>query len=62
MATFTFTVGRLWTRPVRRTLQEHGYTFTEDKGFLNSQFVVTGPVESLALLRQALDRWSKEQD
>lgn len=38
----TTTAGALVRRAVRRELQRNGLAFTEDKGLLDSQFVITG--------------------
>lgn len=38
----TITVGGLLRRGVRRQLQQRSITFTEDKGLIDSQFVITG--------------------
>jgi hypothetical protein len=40
MYKLTWTVGALFRRQIRRELQRNGIAFTEDKGFLDSQFVV----------------------
>jgi hypothetical protein len=39
---YTLTAGLAIRTYVRRTLMSGGYTFTEDKGFLSSCFVITG--------------------
>lgn len=38
----TFVVGLALRREFRRLLQRHKLQFEEDKGILNSQFIVTG--------------------
>ena len=41
----TYTVGAIPRREIRRWLQRHGATYTEDKGWFDSQFVVSGSNE-----------------
>lgn len=43
----TITVGMLLRRQFRRSLQQAGLVFTEDQGWLDSQFVVTGPSDAI---------------
>jgi len=60
MASLAFTIGRLYVRSVRRALRAEGMSFTEDKGWLDSQFVVTGTNAEILRLQSALRRWAKE--
>lgn len=60
MARLSFTVGALWRRSVRRALIKGGWPFTEDKGLLDSQFVVEGSVEQLERLQTKLHQWSQQ--
>lgn len=45
----TFVIGALLRRGFRRLLQDNDdiFTFTEDKGFLDSQFIVKGSAENI---------------
>lgn len=51
---YSITVGALLRRPVRRRLLEAGFSFREEKGFLDSAFFINGL--TLAQLK-ALQAW-----
>ena len=53
----TFIIGRLYARDVRRALREYGLEFTEERGWLDSQFVVTGPRSKIVSFVRALRAW-----
>ena len=63
MASFKFVAGRWVRADVRSFLLEFqfshdGLTFTEDKGFFDSTFYVRGPLESVAVLAQIIQKLS----
>jgi hypothetical protein len=57
MARASYTIGRMWARPFRRSLMEWGFDYTEDKGWLDSQFIVTGDHAKLALFGREFRKW-----
>lgn len=57
VVTTTVTAGALVRRPVRRLLNEiasEGVSYVEDKGFVDSQFVITGPRNVVAAVQRHL--------
>ena len=54
-ARLVLTVGALIRRPVRRAIHELGLNYAEDRGLLDSQFVVTGPRPAVARLSAYVD-------
>jgi len=54
--TATFLVGALCRRQMRRRLMQEGLQFQEDKGWLDSLFVVEGDVILLRNLQQWVQR------
>jgi len=54
--TATFLVGALCRRQFRRRLMQEGLPFREDKGWLDSLFVVEGDVILLRNLQQWVQR------
>ena len=44
----TGTIGRLYAREFRRALCARGLSFTEDKGWLDSQFIITAELSEIS--------------
>ena len=59
MGRFTCTVGRLVAREFRRGVRDYGLAYDEDKGWLDSHFVVTGPADKVARFRRAAMAWAE---
>jgi hypothetical protein len=53
----TYTIGRLYARSFRRSLRDWGLEFSEDRGWLDSHFVVIGNRETLAVFHDAFKEW-----
>jgi hypothetical protein len=56
--TAEFTVGLVLRRGFRRLLRSRGLQFTEDKGWLDSQFIVSGPGNEIGRLYDFVQRAS----
>ncbi|MBD80461.1 MAG: hypothetical protein CL840_16210 [Crocinitomicaceae bacterium] len=59
-ARLTFTAGVLFRRQVRRELIRVGLDFGEDKGWLDSQFVVRGDYAQVKAVQAVLQKWAGE--
>jgi hypothetical protein len=57
-----FVLGALVRREFRRGLQLYGLDYSEDKGLIDSQFVVTGEEDRLARFKAAFNDWSARID
>lgn len=62
MARATYTVGRLLAGQLRRALMNTDLTYTEDKGVLDSFFVVRGPAPQVKSFHEAVKRWKAKLD
>lgn len=57
-----YTIGALMRQPFRRLLDRFvGVSYQEDKGFLDSQFVVTGDVSDLLKIKSVVRVWASDQ-
>jgi hypothetical protein len=56
-----FTVGALLRRSFRRELIASGLTFTEDKGLLDSLFVVKATPDVIEVIQSAVDDYNEER-
>ena len=54
MAQIEFTAGCMIRQKIRRELLRNGFEFTEDKGFLNSFFIVKGSQEDIDAINKAI--------
>jgi len=54
-ARITLTAGVVVRRPIRRIIREYGLAYDEDKGWLDSHFVISGPAEKIIALRERVD-------
>jgi hypothetical protein len=48
------TVGALLRRGFRRMLDQEGVSYSEDRGFLDSQFIVKGEPEAMARVEKRI--------
>ena len=58
----TYTIGAIGRRAFRRALQRANLTYTEDSGFLDSQFIVTAPIENHRMIMKWIDEVNKSDD
>jgi hypothetical protein len=58
----TFNVGLLLRRQFRRLLMSEGLDFSEDKGFLNSLFVVRAEPKIIQALRETVDDFNRDME
>lgn len=56
--TASYYVGLFVRRPFRRFLMEDGATFKEEKGLLNSLFIVTAPSRTHKVISEVIQRMS----
>lgn len=58
----TYTVGALGRRAFRRALQRANLSYSEDSGFLDSQFIVTAPIENHRMIIEWINEVKKADD
>lgn len=57
-----YTMGLLVRRDFRRFLNTFDVSYSEDKGFLDSQFIVTGSENDIEEISSAVDRANAERN
>ena len=52
-------IGALYRSDYRRLLMIHGLDYEEDRGWLDSLFIVKGTYDKLKLLGNQVDEWAR---